>query len=276
MALRSVVLAPPPGGAGGPRRTVVLRPGAPEDKGKGVDIATLVVGALLLLACIGLVQVLPNKQYALPQFSVTFPEMTTNSSSSRFDFLDNDEASRIHDFTFDLPGNVHSITIVAFFEDDLAASLPDRFRMELFDPSGSPFGPRYDLVNANPLYVQNASNPTQTPHYEAGAIVGGRYVIPVGLHPEDQIVQGLSHREVAEQVKARLEPQHRIASQGTWTVRITLLGADDCPEPGTPDVLPQQVFFCRIAAPNGQDPGNSFSLENFIYTTYKVEVKELS
>jgi hypothetical protein len=277
VALRSVVLVPPPG-AGGPRSTVVLRPGGPKDKGRAADVVTLVLGVLLLLSCVLLVNALPNKQYALPQFSVTYPDMQTNSTSNRFEFVEGaGDDVRIREFTYDLPGNVHTVTVVTYFADDLAESLPDQFRVEVFNNNGDPIGQRVDYLNSKPTL--NATNPFPT--YEAG-FSQGRLSIPVGIHPEDEIVQGRSHLEVAEQVRARLEPQHRIASEGTWTVRVTLVGAHDCPDPAANDVDRQQALFCRMTAsqqgsvPGAEDLRNEFTIENFIYTTYTVKVEDLS
>lgn len=280
MALRSVVLAPPPG-AGAPRRTVVVRPGGPKDKGKATDVLLGIVGVLLLLATVALVQVLPNKEYALPQFQVSYPETQVNNTRPGEEFLEADETQRVREFTYELPGNVHSITMVVFFADEFhPASLPDQFRVELYDPAGNPIGPRSELFSAPPTY--NDTNPAG-PYYEAGAVLTPRITIPIGLHPEDEIVQGLSHREVKEQVQARLEPQHRIASEGVWTVRVTLVGAGDCPDLASPDADRQQAIFCVYQAPANasgqdprQDPGNRFAVENFIYTTYSVKVEELS
>lgn len=276
MALRSVVVSPPPG-AERPRRTVVLRPGGPKDRGKAADVVTGVIGALLLLASVFLVQWLPNKEYALPQFSVTFPQSQTENPQPGFEFT-TEEGGRNHDFTYELPDNVHSVTMVLYFRDDnRPASLPDRFRVELFDPSGNPVGPRTDLVNAPPVYNASANPPT----YEAGEITTPRISIPLGIHPEDRIVQGLSHREVAEQVKARLAPQFHLGTAGTWTVRVSLVNAGNCPAaPGDSDTPRDQFVFCRMTPgpqPNdGTDPGNLFAIENLIFTTYTVEVEELS
>ena len=272
MALRSVVVAPPPG-ADGPRRTVVLRPGGPKDKGKAADVVIGAVGLVLLLLCVFLLQSLPNKEYALPQFSVTFPEAQLENPSQPFDFTE-DEAGRNHEFQYEFPDNVHSITLVMFFADeDMPASLPDQFRIELFDPSGTPVGPRTDVFNAPPRYNDTAT----PPEYMPGAITTPRLSIPIGIHPEDQIVQGLSHREVAEQVRARLAPQHHLPTAGLWTIRVTLVGAGDCPpSPAVPDT--QQFVACRSDPPgnDGQDRGNRFTIENLLLNTYDIQVEELS
>ena len=277
MALRSVVLAPPPG-AGGPRRTVVLRPGGPKDKGKAADLVTLVIGVLLLLGCIVLAQWLPDKEYTLPQFQVSFPDAPqAENPSQSFEFT-KDEAGRHHDFVYELPDNAHSVLVVMFFrDDDRTGSLPDQFRVELFDPSGAPVGPRTDLFSSDPLYNDSLPGPpTYTPGFS-----NSRLSIPLGLHPEDQIVQGLSHLEVAEQVRARVAPQNFLPTAGMWTVRVSLVNAGDCPaSPGASDTQPQQFLYCRTPpgeTPNdGVDPGNLFAIENFIVNSYTVQVEELS
>ena len=276
MALRSVVLAPPPG-AGAPRRTVVLRPGGPKDKGKAGDLVACIVGVLLLLACVLLVNLLPDKDYATPQFSVTYPETQRDDAfpSEGFDFVQDDEANRVREFTYELPANVYSFTLdLHFADDDVPGSLPDQFRVEVFDPSGNPIGPRTELFSGPPRFDDR--NLTWIP----GTIQGDRIPIAIAPKPEDEIVPGLSHREVREQVLARVEPQARIPSEGAWTVRVTLVGAGDCPDQGTPDASSQQLLFCRFNAsgqhPTGDDPGNRFSIEKLIYNTFTVQVEELS
>ena len=268
MALRSVVLAPPPG-AGGPRRTVVLRPGGPKDKGKAADVITGIVGVMLLLACVFLAQWLPDKEYALPQFQVTFPEAQLNNTSQRFDFT---EQARDHEFTYELPDNAFSVTLVLFYIDDLCSSLPDQFRIELFDPQGTPVGPRSDLFSPLPVYT---GGPPAT--CTVTSVDATRLTIPIGLLPAAEIVQGLSHLEVAEQVRARLEPQHHLPTAGLWTVRVSLITAGDCP--GSPDAANfQQFFSCRQEDEDGDgaDPGNEFTIENVVINTFSVKVEELS
>lgn len=270
MALRSVVVAPPPGAAG-PRRTVVLRPGGPKDKGKAGDVVIGAIGALLLLLSVFLVQYLPDKEYALPQFSVTFLEPPAiENPTQNFTFAKTEDA-RTHEFQYEFPDNVHSITMVLYFADEnMPASLPDQFRVELFDPLGTPVGPRTDVVSGPPRFNQG------TNEYDPGVITSPRLSIPLGLLPEDQIVQGLSHLEVAEQVQARLAPQYHLPTAGLWTVRVTMVNAGDCPpSPAPPDT--QQYLFCRRDAPeDGVDPGNVFTIENVFLNTYTVQVEELS
>jgi hypothetical protein len=272
VALRSVVLTPPPGA---PRRTVVLRAGGPREKGRTTDVAAAVVGALLLLSCVVLVQVLPDKEYALPQFRISFPATLdeTTYPPQPVQFLESPESSRVQVFSFELPDNVPSITLVTFFQDDVAASLPDQFRVELYDPRGNPVGPRDDLINSSPRL--NTSDPLGLGlAYDAGSS-NLRLNRAPGSLPTEQIVAGLTHRETAEQALARLEPQHRLPTAGTWTVRVSLLQAGDCPQPTGPDPNPQRTALCFQERDDGVDVGNSFTL-GLVFTTYKMQIEELS
>lgn len=266
MALRSVVLAPPPG-AGAPRRTVVLRPGAPKDKGRLADMLAAVFGALLLIVAVVLVAVLPDKEYATPQFRATYVDTLDDFTfaTQRFAFTE-EEAGRIHEFVYELPDNVASINIRAEFTDNETYSDPDQFRIEVFDPAGNPVGTRYDAINQPP-----SPNPDDQTDYVADSY-SQTFNIATAEHPSEEIVPGLSHEETTEQVLARLVPQHRAATAGLWTVRVTLIQANDCPEPGQPSL---QAFRCRQQRPDGVDPGNDFALAGFIYTFYTPCVEQL-
>lgn len=268
MALRSVVLAPPPG-AGAPRRTVVIRPGAPRDKGHVADVIACILGALLLLFAIVLVAVLPDKEYATPQFRVTFPDTLNEFTSRPFEFVEGADATRIHVFEYELPDNVQSITIRAEFRDDVNTSTPDQFRVELFDPQGNPMGIRQDIINGPPLDrfdpINNLTTADPSERFEVDQ-VSAPFTVAVAEHPSEQIVPGLSHEEVKEQVLARLVPQHRIQTAGIWTVKVTLVNAGDCPQPSQ-EANPAQFLLCRQERQDGVDAGNRFSLAQFVYTT---------
>lgn len=269
MALRSVVLAPPPG-AGAPRRTVVLRPGAPKDKGRLADKLAAIFGVLLLVVAIALVAILPDKEYASPQFRVTFPATTDDFTyaTQKFAFTE-DEAGRIHEFTYELPDNVASINIRAEFKDNETYSEPDRFRLEVFDPDGNPVGTRYDAINQPPT-----PNPDDQTQYVADSY-SETFNIPTAQQPTEEIVVGLTHTENKEQVLARIDPQTRALTAGAWTVRVTLVQANDCPDPAQAP-SPVQLARCRAQSPpEGVDPGNEFALAQFIYTFYTPCVEQL-
>ncbi|HJQ93287.1 MAG TPA: hypothetical protein VJ874_03255 [Candidatus Thermoplasmatota archaeon] len=267
MALRSVVLAPPPG-AGAPRRTVVLRPGAPKDRGRLADILAALFGALLLLVALVLVAVLPDKEYASPQFRVTFVDTQLDLPTQRFAFTE-EETGRIHEFTYELPNNVASVNIRAEFTDNETYSEPDRFRLEVFDPSGNPVGARYDAINQPPTVSETDQTDLVADSYSE------TFNLPTAEHPMEEIVVGLTHTETVEQVLARVDPQHRALTAGTWTVRVTLIQANDCPEPAS-QPSPFQLARCHAQSPpDGVDPGNEFALAGFIYTFYTPCVEQL-
>lgn len=268
MALRSVVLAPPPG-AGAPRRTVVLRPGAPKDKGRLADVLAALAGAVLLLVALVLVAVLPDREFASAQFRVTFPDTLDDFTfaTQKVDFTE-DEAGRIHEFTYELPDNVASINIRAEFTDNETYSEPDQFRIEVYDPSGDPVGTRYDAINQPPTV-----NPADQSDFIPDSY-SQTFNLATADHPTEEIVVGLSHTETKEQVLARLVPQHRALTAGTWTVRVTLVQANDCPDPAQ-QPSPFQLARCRQQSPGGEDLGNGFALAGFIYTFYTPCVEAL-
>jgi hypothetical protein len=271
VALRSVVLVPPPG-AGGPRRTVVVRPGGPKDKGRLADVLAALVGLVLLLLAIVLVVVLPVKEYATPQFRVTFPDTPVESATQRFDFLEG--SANVHEFTYDLPDDVASVHILAEFADNVTASLPDQFRVELFDPAGNPVSVKFDLTNPPPVNP-DPTDPNASQTNDTALLAKGDWVIATGSHPQEQVVAGLSHTETREQVLARLVPQVLLRTAGTWTVRVTLVSANDCPAPSPDSTDFQRMAICRSESPDGTDRGNPFSLANFIYTRYTPCVEAL-
>jgi hypothetical protein len=254
---------------------VVLRPGAPKDKGRMADVLACLFGALLLLVAIVLVAVLPDKEYAAPQFRLTFPDTLDDFTypTQEFSFAENNEALRVHEFTYELPDNVASINLRAEFTDDLPHSDPDQFRLEVFDPSGNPVGPRYEAINQPPLRKGDPNDPTNYTRFEFDSF-STTFNLPTGEHPTEQIISGLTHTETKEQVLARLVPQYRFPSGGVWTVRVTLIQANDCPAPsGDTDVF--QFANCRNESPDGSDLGNDFALAAFIYTFYTPCIESL-
>lgn len=279
MALRSVVLeAPAPAAA--PRRTVVLRTGGPAPKGKAVDLVALVVGVLLLVACVALAQVLPDKTYLNPQFRLSFIDQGGEFRSQGADFLEGGPEQV--DFTYDIPvDNVYAITLAIFFEDDLPFSNPDLFRVELIDPSGNLVGTHQDFQSPRPR-ANGTTMVIDAPDYTP-------LTLTVVERPSEQIVTGLAHTETAEQALAREEPKYRQATTGTWTIRVRLLDAGDCPSPNGPEANGLQVFYCRFGDPNnpgldpdmmtgragGEDLGNAFTVENVQYSWYTPIIEEL-
>lgn len=259
----------------------MLRTGGPKPKGAILDVIIGIVGALLLVSAIVLAAVLPDKTYLNPQFRLSFVEAGAEGPGSKIgDFV---EGSPPQDFTYEIPDdNVKSITLELGFRDDIQYSLPDRFDIDLIAPNGTVMG-HYELENPAPRGRPSAN---QTPEVLPAE---GRATFATAPAVSEQIVTGLTHTETEEQALARLEPQYRVATAGTWTVRVTLVAAQDCPS-GTNDASFQgQAAYCRgipagippttapegSTASNGQDLGNEFIVVNLTWTFYITTVEEL-
>lgn len=283
MALRSVVVdnpASPPA----PRRTVVLRPGGPVPRGHLLDVILGVLGALLLVGAVVLAGILPDKTYLNPQFRLSFVEGNAEGPGSKVGEFTEASPGNAQEFTYDIPDdNVKTITLDLGFRDDIVYSLPDRFDVDLIAPNGTVMG-HLELENPAPKAGRNATDPPQTFAAE------GHATFTTGPSPSEQIVTGLTHTETQEQVHARLEPQFRVATAGTWTVRVELVAAQDCPTGPNDGSFQGQAAYCRgipagVPPPtsgggegtsnDGTDPGNPFILANLTYTFYTVTVEEL-
>jgi hypothetical protein len=253
----------------------VLRPGGPAAKGHTADIVTGILGVLLLVGAVVLVQVLPVHEYANPRFRLSFPDTTPDlASGSQVFTLVEGSAPVIEyqaNFTDD---NIVSIALSASFLDDKSASHPDNFRITLIDPDGQAVGQPQLLSNPEP-HPKSPQEPTT--YIDERAI--GSWPFALHEHPQEQIVQGKSRTETAEQALARLEPQFRIHTKGTWTVKIELLNAGDCPSAQDPDPNPGTLTQGAVCTQNNQgstaDPGNDFVLENVIPTFFTPTVTEL-
>lgn len=274
MALRSVVVegpADPPV----PRRTVVLRAGAPAPKGRLLDVIVGVLGALLLVAAVVLTALLPDHTYLNPQFRLSFLEVNAEGPGSVSGAF-TEGPGNVQEFTFEVAeDNVKSVTLEMGFRDDVSYSLSDRFDIDLVAPNGTVVG-HVEMQNPEPKAGRNATDPPQT------FLAESRSTFATAPAVSEQIVTGLTHTETKEQVLARLEPQYRVATKGTWTVRVELVAAQDCPAPG--QGFQSQAAACRGIPPagdgagtsqDGSDNGNDFLLSNFTYTYYITTVEEL-
>lgn len=276
MALRSVVLQPAASPAA-PRRTVVLRAGGPAPKGKVIDLVALGVGILLLLACVALAQILPDKTYLNPQFRLLFDDQNQEVGGGSQDLL---EGAAAFDFKIEIPrDNVNAVTVKVYFLDDLSFSNPDRFTLELIDPAGNLVGDQVAFESPRPRQ-DGTSMVVDDPEYDP-------VTFTVVEHPSEKIVAGLAHTETPEQALAREEPKTRVATAGTWTVRVRLLTAGDCPSPADAEFNGLQAFYCSFGDPNsldptgvqsragGEDPGNAFTVESISYSWFTPRIEQL-
>ena len=278
MALRSVVVeapASPPA----PRKTVVVRTGAPAPKGRILDIVIGVIGVLLLVGAVALAEILPDKTYLNPQFRLTLEPTILEWDRGSVDGDLFETGPQSIDFPFELAeDNIISVSLILGFTDDASFSLPDRFDIDLIAPNGTQMG-HVELENAPP---RAGSGPADPPSFSTAEL---NAQFPTAPAYSEQIVTGLSPTETPEQVLARLEPDYHVNTNGTWIVRVTLVAAGDCPSPG--EGYTTQDRDCRLgppsgvegdptASPDGVDPGNNFLVSSFKYTYFTPAIKELS
>lgn len=233
---------------------------------------------LLLVAAIALGQILPDRTYLNPQFRLSGLELSAEAEEGSLTFYFEEDGTRIHDFKYNIPvDNVTSIRMGFGFVDDVSYSLPDSFRIDVYDPAGNFFG-HAEMQNRDP---SGGAQPTDPATFYLASQEG---LFPIAPPMQEQIVTGLTHTELPEQVLARLAPQYHVKTSGEWTVRVELVAAGDCPDPGAGSYSLQPID-CRVARPNsgnnaqvaedGQDPGNIFRIASFVYSYYIPQVEEL-
>jgi hypothetical protein len=275
--VRSFVLAPPePTPAAGPRKAVVLRAGPAPKKGR-VDAALGIFGALLLLSTVLMAFAIPHKDVLPQQFKVTYTDGGQDFPTVDFPFK-TDAASQNHDFAFDVPDDdVYQVTVRYFFVDDMAASAPDQFSLQVYDPQGNAVGPATLAVNAEGV-ADNSLQLAAPTDYKAVPF-SSQFSVTVGAKPSDDIVETADQHLTEAQLESQLEQKAHIVSKGTWKVRVTLVSAGGCttpPEPSSDPEPAERFAVCRKeaqstapgAGPGKEDAGNKFAVESFKYTTF--------
>lgn len=283
MAVRSTVIALPPAPAA-PKPTVVLRAGPPPKSGKA-DGVIGAIGVVLLLSTVGLAVALPQKDVLPQQFKVTWVDTPHDLTQQSFAFrMGGPEQS--HDFKYEIPhDNAYLITVKYEFKDDLAASLPDQFKLRLYDPLGNVVGPDVLATNVpgTPFDPVPVGPFTVAPEYEA--VLHSAQFSVVLPKPSDDIVEVQDPSVNATQLSQELEAKAHLDTRGTWTLRVSLLRAGGCPTPADgvdaanrraacqqemreADAMPQD-----IAA--GTDAGNLFTVGVFSYSRFAPDIQKI-
>jgi hypothetical protein len=253
-----------------PAKTVVLRPGPPKRQWKEVVIGVL--GILLIASTVVLAVRLPEETILPPQYQVTFPVADVDLPSQT-NYFDLSEQGRRHDFLFNIThDNVVGIRINVHFQDDISASDPDRFNLELFDPNGNPLG---NNVIMNPVPQQNGTT------YVA-VQVAQTYTYGLRQKPDEVVVEAdlNSTPELVRLEQARL---NHFSTKGTWRLAVTLISAGGCPLPSVANPNPDDVLrgsVCRqqTTGPgmeSGRDPGNALTVGYFSYTHFTTLAERL-
>jgi hypothetical protein len=288
VALKSTVLAPPPA-ASAPRPTTVLRVGPPPKRGI-LDLSLGILGLLLLLSTVGMAMALPHKDVLPQQFNVAYLDVPVEKPSQSV-FI---ATGTTHDFEYQVDADdVYVITVRYSFKDDIPASGPDQFTVRLYDPAGNAAGPEISVVTP-PAAGDAANSPTCGVDERAcvftdykAPLFSGQFSV-VFAKPADDIVETQDQAISEKQMAAQLQAKAHSLTTGTWHVKVSTVGAGGCipPSGASPDeanrytVCRQEVQGDPAAGPNaggaqGQDAGNPFSVDIFIYTSFAADAKKI-
>ncbi len=276
MVRRTVVIAPPPAAGADSRRTVVVRAGPPKKRGSRLDAVVGVLGAALVVFSALLVQILPEEEIVLPQFQVSFEEVPgPDQPTSRDAFAEGE--TKAFEYLIE-EDSITAITFTIGWEDDVAASEPDQFRVRLIDPDGVEV---LTKLHANAAARRNAEPQGGEPMFVADPFEARLGYSP-NSRPQSLIVEGVSRSETADDVLERVAPDYVAGGAGVWTIEVTLVDAGDC---STNDLGLVPVPLCTDPAgnpigspddPANHDTGNEFAVTLFTYTRYEPVVTALS
>ncbi|HUR62253.1 MAG TPA: hypothetical protein VM286_07835 [Candidatus Thermoplasmatota archaeon] len=199
-------------------------------------------GAALVALAVVLVVALPRPEVVPPQFRVTFPEEPTSLPGGSLALGGGGEG----DLAIEVPGeNLTRVVLTLLVQDDLPASEPDRFEVEVRGPDGST---RLGVASATPGPVADGQVP---PRYSApGRIL--ELVAVWSQPPREGFVDGHPGDSV-QSVAERVASERATAPAPQWTMHARLLAAGPCPGP---DLDAPRAAACRQASPTGADDGN--------------------
>lgn len=236
-----------------------------------------VLGLALLVASVVLAVTLPKEDILAPQFLVTFQEDRVDFLESPSHHFDTTEAGKRNYFDFPVPhDNVMQIQVNVHFEDDLPASDPDRFQVELYDPDGNRYGAP-QLV-ANPMPQPNATTPGQYDAARATATLTYSFM----AKPDDTVVEGDLNATEAD-IAREHDRLHRFNTNGTWRLYVVLVDAGGCPDPTLTNINPDDALRRTAclqanseAGPDAaRDAGNLFTVGSFSYVHFTVLAERL-
>lgn len=280
----------PPG-----RTAVVVREGPSKKRPIIVDSIVGVLGAILLILSIVLVNALPEEDVRDPQYKVSFnndlgPAQVFSSPDPAFM-----TAGDVLSFEFDVVDHsVHRVVVGLTLREDYPATLPDEFSLEIEAPNGTVYVYDGDPIQTlptgpNPAPPEERSPPTQfyVTTTEAGLSSLQDFSFNLRPPPKDffEIVPAEEDLELFEVRERVREKVHNDDTIGTWTVRLGLVRAGDCPDAASPlDSQFDRANQCRIqnAATQGRDPntppeedtGNPIILSKFNYFWSDFSIEE--
>ena len=270
-------MKPAPAATPSGRQVVVVRQGPPPSRRRWADLAAGLIGLMLLVAAVALTVSLPVQTVLPPQYEVSFPEAQVDLLDQTLRFgLQNDTDQR-KEFLFNVThDNVVQIIISLWFYDDLEASDPDVFRIDLYDPGGN-FIPS-SIRLENPVPQPNATTPGS---FDAG-LASGTYSFGLTPKPEDAVVEG-ELNSTEESVEADQSNLHHFGTKGTWRLKVFLAKAGNCPTPSPsspkPDDAARGAACLQANSAQGsnaaKDAGNELTVGSFSYRYFTVDAKVL-
>ncbi|MFO1532329.1 MAG: hypothetical protein ABR562_01300, partial [Thermoplasmatota archaeon] len=257
-------------------------PGPPPQRRTYRDIVAGILGLLLVAGAAALAVTLPKHDVLPPQFKVSFVEDTVDMRPSQTrNFTTANDTSARQDFLYEVPDDdITQFDINVYFTDDLPASDPDRFSVQLYDPDGNPQGGGITVMeNAPPVRNATATNPPTQYDAQQKSL---RLQIPLKAKPEDTVVEGDANATV-DSIATGQEAMNRFTTHGTWKLHVALLKPGGCPTPSTTSASPDDVV--RGAAcleenrargkDSKDDLGNAFTVGSFSYRRFAVLAETL-
>jgi hypothetical protein len=260
--------------AAGGRQTVVLRAGPPPRRGRLADLASAILGVLLILASVVMANTMWERDVPPTQFLVKFPATQVDLPAQVRDVREN--ADETFEF-FVEHDNVHQITVNVHFQDDLVASDPDRFSVTLYTPNNDTLGA--DVLVVNDLALRNATDPSKFTPLRKNAT----FTVHIVPKPDERVVTG-NDTDAPSAVAEREGALVHIQTRGTWTLRVNLFHAGDCPAPAVnppnPDLLLRASACSKENADAGRqdvraDPGNEFTVGSFSYSHFTAVAERI-
>lgn len=276
------------------RQVVVLRAGPPKRRGIIVDAVFGILGVALLVAAVGLGNVLPEEEVPPKQFLPEFdrdaePLAPMTDPAWPGDEPSDGELRPSLRYTDPLPeDDVREIEVVSdrfnIFQweirltlpgDDIASSDPDSFSVELLAPNGTVYESTEPVVATDrPVETEPSPLNASTALYESETVSQSVYFRLPAVPTADFITSNRTDFDATDALRVASDLYTR-DTQGTWTFRVSMDAAGDCPEPGASPSQIRRALACQEETEqSGEDPGNPLTISYIRYDYYTIQVPD--
>lgn len=239
-------------------------------------------GAILLVLSLALVYALPVTETLPPLYRVSFGSETGDIPGGTIHSANPPEESRIQELYFDMPvDNVFEVTVHYRFTDDVAASMPDQFILQLFKPG------RDSLESIPPLHVVSNRLATEDPDQPGTFVpveVNNTYTWSLEA-PASDYVHAPPTEENVSAIEADVLAKRSRATAGQWMLKVTFQpgGCPDALEAiqSGSDVEVRRAVACAGEASDPATPGppqdiaNPITIESFKYRKFTVHAERI-